>query len=200
MEDARRSRCVGSPEQAAGEQVVRRILAIAVAAVAVVQGGCLVVAAGVAGGAAAAGYCYYKGRVCQEYPASLADTLAAVRTSLAELQFPITKEETKSESAYVTSRTADGSKVSIELDLVPSRVPADGTLTRVGIRVGLAFGDEAVSKRILDQVSLHLVPGPMVPAAPAPAPVLPPPVQRTGFVPGETAPPPLAPPLPGSGK
>jgi hypothetical protein len=170
---------------------------VAVAVVAIAQGGCLIVAAGVAGGAAAAGYFYYKGRICQEYPATLGDTLAAVRAALTDLQFPITKEETKSDSAFLASRTADGSQIRIELDLLPSRVPADGTLTRVGIRVGLGFGDEAVSKRILDQIGLHLVPVPAIPATPH---FTPGPIQQSGWRPHETAPPPLAPPLPASGK
>jgi hypothetical protein len=65
------------------------------------------------------------------------------------------------------------------------------------VRVG-AFGDEAVSVRLLDQVSAHLVPSATVPSL-TPQPTAPPPpalgpVQATAAAhPGETSPPPLAP-------
>jgi hypothetical protein len=171
----------------------RRLLGLTlVAAVALTQAGCLLVAAGVAGGAAATGYVYYKGRLYRDYPAGLGDSLAAVRTALVELQFPITGEEVKNGSGYLTSKTADGSTVRIYLEPVASRVPAEGTLTRVSIRVG-AFGDEAVSTRLLDQVSLHLVPAPPARTPVGPQTFIQP---TTSLQPGETNPPPLAAPLP----
>jgi hypothetical protein len=172
---------------------------LALALVALVNAGCLVAAVGAAGAAgAAAGYTYYNGLLYRDYPANMADTLSAVRTALQELQFPITTEKTDTGTAYVQSRTADAHTVRIYLDLVPSPIPAEGALTRVGVRVGFS-GDDAVSARILDQVSQHLAPrsvlpvGPTAPLAPVAAPppasvaVLPP-----RPIPVETAPPPLA--------
>ncbi len=195
----------GSERPGAGPAAwARRILLVMAAALAAVQAGCLLVAAGVASGAAATGYCYYKGRYYREYPAALGDALAAARTALTELQFPVLSEEAKNGSAFVASRTADGSAIRIYLDTVESRVPADGpALTRVSVRVG-AFGDEEVSKRILDQVSLHLVaptllrpmPQPTAAAPPPPGPIRP----ASALMPGETPPPPLAPPTPVGGK
>src|SRR5262249_41439439 len=82
---------------------------------ALLQGGRLPVGAGVAGGAAATGYVYYKGRLYRDSPASLGDSLAAVRTGLVELQFPITGEEVKNGSGYLTSKTADGSTIRMYL-------------------------------------------------------------------------------------
>jgi hypothetical protein len=162
------------------------------------QTGCLVVAAGAAAGAAATGYVYYKGRACRDFPASLADAHAATRAALLDLQFPVVTEESKNDSSYIASRTADGSTIRIWLELEPSRVPADGTLTRVSVRVG-AFGDESVSRRILDQVAVHFVaPGLVRQQAAAASPPAPAPIQPVrAVVPGETAPPPLAPPAPG---
>jgi hypothetical protein len=183
---------------AGGQGRVRRLAYLGLAALLLVNAGCLVVAASAAvgGAAAAAGYAYYNGCLYRDYPASLGDALAAVRMALAELQFPILKEETDTGSAVVLTRTADGSKVRIHLDLVPSRIPVEASATRISVRVG-AFGDEAVSVRLLDQISAHLVaPG----AAPhlTPQPAGPPPalgpIQTTAAPrPGETPPPPLAP-------
>jgi len=113
------------------------------------------------------------------------------------LQLPTITEEPGTGEAFVLSRTADDSKVRIYLETVPSRIPAEGALTRVSIRVG-AFGDEAVSARILDQVSRHLGPPPLVaPAAGAPPPPLLGPIRPVAATrPPETEPPPLAPPGP----
>ncbi len=138
-----------------------------VALAALVNGGCLLAVAGVAAGAGAAGYVYYNGLLYRDYHANLGDALAAVRSSLIELQFPITEEQTDTGSAFVRTRTQDGHTVRIWLDVVPSPIPAEGAMTRIGIRVGFS-GDEAVSARILDQVNRHLVPPSMLPV-PAPA-------------------------------
>src|SRR5262249_58941602 len=97
------------------------------------------------------------GQLYRDYPANLGDALAALRAALTELGFPVLKEKLDTGSAYVESRTGDGSTVRIHLELIPSSIPAEGTLTRIGVRVGFS-GDEAVSARLLDQVSRHLVP------------------------------------------
>jgi hypothetical protein len=170
--------------------VIGRLAYLVVAGLALINGGCLAIAAGAAGGAAAAGYYYYKGRIYRDYPATLPDTRAALRASLTELGFPVLGEEADAE---VKTRTADDSTVRICLDPVTSRVPADGPMTRVSIRVG-AFGDEAVSIRILNQVSMHLVPPTLLPAAPQPPPG---PAQPASAVrPVTDAEPPLAAPEP----
>jgi hypothetical protein len=175
------------------QKALRIFSCMAVAALAVAQTGCLVVAAGAAAGAAATGYVYYKGRLYRDYPAGVADALAATRAGLLDLQFPLVSEETKDGSACVSSRTADGTAVRIWLDMVPSRVPADGSMTRISVRVG-AFGDEAVSARILDQIVMHLVPPALVRPQASVAPGLAEPAIQPvrALMPGETSPPPLA--------
>jgi hypothetical protein len=172
----------------------RWLLGLAVAALAVAQAGCLVVAAGAAAGAAATGYVYYKGKLYRDFPASIGDIQLATRSALVDLQFPLVTQEEKTGGVYFASKTTDGTPIRIWLEMVPSRVPADGTMTRVSVRVG-AFGDEGVSIRILDQVAAHLViPAPARPQAAAASPPAPPVIQPAGAVlPGETAPPPLAP-------
>src|SRR5262249_35162435 len=136
---------------------------------------------------------YYNGLLYRDYHANLGDTALAVRTALLELQLPLIKEKGDPGSAYLESRTGDGSTVRIFLDVVPSPIPAEGAVTRVGVRVGFS-GDDAVSARVLDQISRHLVSPTAAPPPAAPAPVVaaPPPGP-------ETAPPPPAPALPPPG-
>src|SRR5262249_41881534 len=70
-------------------------------------------------------------------------------------------------SGTVESRTYTNDRVQIHLKTQASKIPAEGNLTQVGVRVGV-FGDEAVSERILAQVNAHLaVPG----SSPNPRPV-----------------------------
>jgi hypothetical protein len=170
-----------------------------VGTLALVQAGCLVVAAGVVGGAAAGGYVWYKGRICRDYPAGFNDTVAALRAALFEMQFPITSEESKNGTTYLGSRTAAGTTIRIWVEPVPSPIPAEGTLTRISIRVGV-IGDEALSTRIFDQAARHLVPPQLLQPTPS-APAVAFPLQPVAaHLPGETVQPPLAPPLPPSNK
>lgn len=166
---------------------VRSLCLLMLALSAVLQAGCLAAAVGTAVGAgAAAGYLYVNGLLYRDYHANLGDTLAAVRTSLHELQFPILKEKTDTGTAYFHTRTGNGHPVRIFLDVVPSAIPAEGVNTRVSIRVGFS-GDEEISARILEQVSRHLVP---VAGQPPAATVAPPPNALSA---APAAPPPVAP-------
>jgi hypothetical protein len=172
-----------------GRKHFNRLGYLLLAGLALANGGCLLVAAGAAGGAAACGYAYWQGRLYRDYPATPNDAVAAVRTALAELQFPPATEERDGDRLVMTTKTADGHKVNVHLDPTASRIPAEGTMTRVSVRVA-TFGDEAVSRRILDQVGFHLV----QPARIAPVPTQPNPIQPTSASrPAETSPPPLLP-------
>src|SRR5262245_11319840 len=142
-----------------------RLALPALALLALANGGCLLAVAG-AGAAAGVGYAYYNGLLYRDYHANLDDSLSAVRASLVELQFPIIEQKADTGTAYVKTRTADGHTVRIHLDVVPSPIPVEGSLTRVSIRVGFS-GDEAVSARLLDQINLHLAPPGAMAATPA---------------------------------
>ena len=166
---------------------------------ALANSGCLLATAGIAGGAAI-GYAYCKGRVCETYNANCEDTWAATRTALVELGMPIVKEERKGPEGFIESRTADGDHVRIYMEPETSRIPAEGQICRVSVRVA-AFGDRPVSDRILDQVGAHLAPAPL-PGVAGPPPTAALGVIQTGAssappnVPYQTAPPPLLPPEP----
>jgi len=64
-----------------------RVIYPIVAAVAILQGGCLLAVPGVCAGGAAAGYFYYKGRICRDYPASLPNVYTAAQAALNDLHF-----------------------------------------------------------------------------------------------------------------
>ena len=167
---------------------VSRLLLLGAASAALVNGGCVAAAAaGAAGGGAAALYAYQRGRLYRDYPASLTDSTAAVRTSLAELQFPPGSEKSDGGTFTFETKTTDGAKVRVLLEAQTSRVPAEGPVTSVTVRVG-NFGDDKVSARILDQVSMHLVVPPTSQAANSPPPIARPTPPR----PPETTAPPLA--------
>ncbi len=156
-----------------------------VAGLTILQGGCLLALAGVAATGAATGYLYCKGRVYRDYPAALPDVRNAVHAALLDLHFLIFTEEAKDGKAFLVTKTTTGKKVRVYLDCLSSPIPAEGLVTRVSIRVA-AFGDEAVSVRILDQVGWRLAHPPVIVAPPGPAPI-----QQTSAVE-----PPLAPPQP----
>jgi hypothetical protein len=171
---------------------VRRVVYLGVAGLALMGGGCLAVAAGtaaVAGGAV--GYCYLKGKVPQEFNASLDDTWTATRQALADLNMPVASTEREGDSGFIECR-AEGDTVRITLSAQPGKQATDPTVTRVAVRVG-TFGDQALSERVLAQVAAHLTPAQRngIPAAALePVPQFPP---ATTVTVRETPPPPLAP-------
>jgi hypothetical protein len=139
---------------------------------------------------AAGGYAYYKGKVSREFAANFDDTWNACHLALADLGMPVANEDHSGTSGSLESRTADGADVHISFTLENSRIPAQGSVTQVGVRVGtFSFGDQVVSERILDQIGAHLVPGSHTSAA-VPPQTAPPPL---AVGPPQTAPPPLAP-------
>jgi Protein of unknown function (DUF3568) len=179
-------------------RILRRRLSIGLllSAWAVGQGGCLWVAAGAAAGGAA-GYAYYQGKSCNSFAANFEDTWAATHSAIIELGMPISKEERHQACGVIKSQTSDGDRIRIALDAIPSRIPAEGMLTRICIRVG-TFGDHPVSERILYQVGAHLAPAQV--AGPPPGPDLAPmPAIAPTPIPVQTAEPPVSSPAaPGS--
>jgi hypothetical protein len=144
---------------------------LALAVLALSQGGCLLLAAGAAGGAAV-GYAYCKGKVCEAYNAGWDDAWAATHTALAELALPVLGEERIGGGGNITSRAPGGDRIHITVDPTDGPGPGAGPWTRVCVRVA-TFGDYGLSERILGQVSAHLVDGsvrvPVPPGQPVPA-------------------------------
>jgi hypothetical protein len=135
----------------------KQALQATVAGILLVNGGCLFLAASAAvGGAAGAGYVYYKGKVTRPYNANFNDVWSATHTALTELGMRIESEGRDALSGEIHSVLADGSKVRVYFDVKESKIPAEGPLVVLSIRVG-TFGDEAASVRILNQIDLHLI-------------------------------------------
>jgi hypothetical protein len=169
-----------------------RVMWVILAALAASQSGCLAAAAGCAAGAGA-GFAYYKGKLDRDYAANRDDVWVALHTSLGELQMPVVKEQREADEDSIETRTADGDKVKIYMEVHKSAIPAEGDISRVSVRVA-TWGDAVVSARILDQVDRHLVPGvpvPGQPIQPVSATGVPPP-PRPSAAPPQSAPPPLA--------
>jgi hypothetical protein len=151
------------------------------AASALASGGCLAVAVGAgAAGAAAVGYTYYRGGVGQDYAADFNTAWAAVHLALADLQMSAQGMQRDSEhEGSIDSTTGEGKNVHIALETRPGKVPADGPITQIHVRVGLV-GDRTLSERLLGQIQMRLTAPPQPVRLPAAASL------------PQTAPPPLA--------
>jgi hypothetical protein len=138
--------------------------------------GCLAVVGAAAVGGGIAGYAYYKGRVIQDFPASLAEVESATVLALQDLKLPPGEKHVpptptggSPPEISITTSTADQATVTIVMEPAASRLPGEGLVTRVGVRVG-TFGDQVLSQRILAQVAARLAQkNPRI--VPLPAPV-----------------------------
>jgi hypothetical protein len=151
--------------------------------------GCLggLIVAGVAGAAAggATGYAYVRGEVYRDYPVDPVRAEAAVRATLAEMQFQEVRRERDGAKISIETHTPNNTTVMVYVIPRDKQVNADPNVTRIAVRVGV-FGDEELSVRILNTNDKYLLP----PGAPV--------IQPTVFnqvptaAPVETAVPPLA--------
>ena len=165
----------------------RRLVLGGMAILLLANAGCLAAAAvaGTAAAGGAAGYLYLNGNVRDEFNADFNTTWATTKNALADLRMPVTRENRDDKHGTIETKTGTGDSITITLDAQVSKVPADGPLTRLGIRVG-TFGDPKVSDRILEQVAYRLNPAPPLPPAVVPPGAA---VAPAGF---QTPPPPLA--------
>lgn len=150
------------------------------AASALASGGCLAVAVGAgAAGAAAVGYTYYRGGVGQDYACDFNTAWAAAHRALADLGMSAQGMQRDSENeGSLDSTTGQGKNVHIALETRPSKIPAEGPITHIHVRVGLV-GDRSLSEHLLAQIQMRLTAPPQPVRLPAAA-TLP-----------QTAPPPL---------
>jgi hypothetical protein len=134
-----------------------RLASLGLIAATAASSGCLGVAIAGAAAAGTAGYLVYEdGEVVHRYDASYADVRSATLTALSELGMPVLSEKAGADgTGTITSRVADGDRVAVDIETKVSRIPAEGPVTRVGVRVAL-LGDRQTSRRLLDQISSHL--------------------------------------------
>ena len=135
------------------------------AACALANCGCLLVAAGAAAGAAT-GVAYVNGNISATYFAYPRDVWAATRQGLTELGMPLIKESFDGIKGSVESKTSDGDKVFITLECLSPPGTIDGAFTRLSIRIA-SFGDRKGSELIFQQIGNH-VPAHMLPQSSGP--------------------------------
>jgi hypothetical protein len=121
------------------------LLAVAVAA----GSGCAVVVVGAAAGAGAGGYAYIKGEAKATEAASLDRTWTATLTAMKDLQFPIISQTKDALQGLVVARNASDKKITVKVEKVGEAT------TEVRVRIG-TFGDEALSRVIIDKIKSHL--------------------------------------------
>lgn len=109
--------------------------------------GCGAVVAGAAAGAGAVAYVRGELKATQEAP--LDDVVNATQAAIAELRFTLTGSDADAVSARFAASTADGKKIVVALKKVSA------VLTEIRIRVDV-FGDEELSRLILDKIKAHL--------------------------------------------
>jgi hypothetical protein len=164
----------------------RRLVLGGMAIFLLANAGCIAAAAvaGTAAAGGAAGYFYLRGNVRDEFNADFNTTWVTTKAALADLRMPVTRENRDDKHGTIETKTGTGDTVTLTLETLVSKVPADGPITRVGVRVG-TLGDEKVSDRILEQVAYRLSPAPPLPAVVPPGSG----VAPTGY---QTQPPPMA--------
>jgi succinate dehydrogenase/fumarate reductase flavoprotein subunit len=119
------------------------VLAVGLATLA----GCGALVAGAAAGAGAVAYVRGELKATQEAP--LDDVVNATQAAIAELRFTLTSSEADAVSGRFAASTADDKKIVINLRKVTA------ALTEIRIRVDV-FGDEELSRLILDKIKSHL--------------------------------------------
>jgi len=125
------------------------VLAALLLLVALTGTGCLLFAAGAGAGAGAAGYAYVKGELKTTEPVSIDRTWDATVAGVQEMNLPIINQSHDALQGHLVAKTSGDKNVDINLKKI-----AD-TSTELRVRVG-TFGDEALSRTILDAINRHL--------------------------------------------
>ena len=114
--------------------------------------GCALFVVGAAAGAGAGGYAWYNGEITTTEGASLDRTWNATLAAVKDLEFPVTDQAKDALEAHLTARNASNTNISIKLKNLSN------TSTEIRIRVG-TFGDEALSRTILNKINSRLQTG-----------------------------------------
>jgi hypothetical protein len=114
--------------------------------------GCALFVVGAAAGAGAVGYAWVDGEVKATEGASLDRTWNATLAAMNDLEFPVTDKTKDALEANLTARNASNTNISIKLKNLSN------TSTEIRIRVG-TFGDESLSRTILNKINSHLQTG-----------------------------------------
>ena len=122
------------------------------AALLVLTNGCFLFVVGAAAGGGAAGYAWVNGEVKTTEASSLNQTWDASLAAMKDLEFNVTDKSKDALSGNVTAQTADNKTIKINLKYISN------TSTELRIRVD-TFGDENLSRIILNKINSHLTGG-----------------------------------------
>jgi hypothetical protein len=125
----------------------RVLVSLLLSAVVGLSSGCVAVVAGAAAGAGTVAY--LRGELEASLERNLDTVVRSTSSSLEQLQFVKISEKKDALAAEVIARTARDQKINVSMEKISD------TLTRVKIRVGM-FGDEAVSRALLDKIKANL--------------------------------------------
>jgi hypothetical protein len=164
-----------------------RLLVASLAALALIQSGCLMLAAGAVGGGAV-GVAIATGTAKRDFYAPVDATAIAAQAALQDLGLPVERPHLSPTHAEIDSTLSTGGAVLLTLKELPRPVATDPPTTRVEIHIKV-FGDKKISERILDQIN-HRLRNPAPPAATqptgaAPPPPLPPQTEEPGLAPNK---------------
>ena len=84
-------------------------------------------------------------------------TWAVTQQSLAELGMSIDTAKRDNDTAFIDTKTGDGTAVHITLEPRTARIPADGKWTHVTVKVGMV-GDNKVAERLFIKMDSHIQP------------------------------------------
>lgn len=128
---------------------MKKIYLLVLATALMFSSGCALLLVGGAAAAGAGAVVYVKGELKDTEPNSLDATHAAVLAGLHDLQYAVVNDSKDLINAKTLARTATDTRIEV---LLTKQSP---TQTEIRIRVG-TFGDEALSRQILEKIKAHL--------------------------------------------
>jgi|GEM_PF-1286392 hypothetical protein len=151
---------------------IRRAALAIMAAIALSQSGCLMLAATAVGGSAA-GVAYVRGRYTETVAGNVRETATATLSALHDIGMPADKQNIGRTGGEIDAWTPNGHPLMIDLESIAGLSPEEPPKTKVGIRFG-PFGDKSQSERIIAQIEYRLEnPAATPPQAPPQPPAIP---------------------------
>ncbi|MFZ0826827.1 MAG: DUF3568 family protein [Verrucomicrobiia bacterium] len=131
---------------------LKLLMTVLMASLLSLTNGCFLFVVGAAAGAGAAGYAWVDGEVKTTEGFSMNQTWDASLAAMKDLQFTVTSQSKDALQGDVEARDASNTSISVKLKYVSN------TSTEIRIRVG-TFGDENMSRIILNKINGHLTAG-----------------------------------------
>jgi hypothetical protein len=131
---------------------IKLMIAVIMGSLLAFGSGCILFVAGAAAGAGVGGYAYVNGEEKTTESSSLNQTWNATLATMKDLEFPVTSQSKDALEGELTARNASNTNISIKLKNLSNNS------TEIRVRVG-TFGDEAMSRTILNKISSHLQTG-----------------------------------------